>query len=140
MTFGEKLKFHRQQLGLSQAALAKQAGLGINTISNYEIGKTYPKDRQVYKTLAELLGVDADYLHNENDDFIAGAQAMYGARGKKQAEDLMREVTGLFAGGELAEEDMDAFLRAVQDAYWEAKKIAREKFTRRDYQKHPEQS
>lgn len=140
MTFGEKLRFHRQQLGLSQTALAKKAGLGINTISNYEIGKTYPKDRQVYKTLAGLLGVDPDYLHNENDDFIAGAQAMYGSRGKKEAQALIQEVTGLFAGGELAEEDMDAFLRAVQDAYWDAKKIAREKFTRNDYQKKPGQS
>lgn len=140
MTFGEKLKYHRQQIGLSQAELAEKAGLGINTICNYEKGRTYPKDRVVYKTLADILGVDPDYLHNENDDFIAEAQSAYGSRGKKQAEQLIEEVSGLFAGGEMAEEDMDDFLKAVQDAYWEAKKIAREKFTRKGYRKESSES
>ena len=45
----------------------------------------------------------------------------------------MAEVTGLFAGGDMAEEDMDDFVKAVQEAYWDAKKAAREKFTRKDY-------
>ena len=33
----------------------------------------------------------------------------------------MAEVTGLFAGGEMAEEDMDIMMKAIQDAYWIAK-------------------
>ncbi len=135
MTFGEKLRYHRKKKKMSQEDLAKAANLGINTIRNYETGRTYPKDRQVYKVLADILGVDADYLHNENDDFVAQAQEKYGSRGRRQAQELMSEVTGLFAGGDLSEEDKDEFLRAVQEAYWESKKIAREKFTRKDYRK-----
>ena len=38
-----------------------------------------------------------------------------------QAERLVKEVSGLYAGGELAEEDMDAMMKAIQEAYWIAK-------------------
>ncbi len=140
MTFGEKLQQARKAKGLSQADLARLAGVGRKTIINYEQGTTYPQNRSIYKKLAEILDVDADYLHNENDDFIADAQAIHGTRGRRQAQELMSEVTGLFAGGDLSEEDKDEFLRAVQEAYWEAKKIAREKFTRKDYRKDSEES
>ena len=106
MTFGEKLRKYRIEKGLTQAELAKVAGLGLKTITNYESGTTYPKNREVYKTLANILGVDADHLHNENDDFMSDVTAQYGSRGAKQAKELLEEVTGLFAGGELADEDM----------------------------------
>jgi len=52
---------------------------------------------------------------------IAQASEKYGSRGAKQAQELMNEVTGLFAGGEMAEEDMDIMMKAIQDAYWIAK-------------------
>lgn len=121
MTFGEKLRDARIKKGLSQRELAKLAGLGLNTISNYEQGKTYPHNREMYSTLASILGIDAYYLHNESDDFIAEAEKQYGLRGKKQAEELISEVTGLFSGGELADDDLDEMMKAVQDAYWIAK-------------------
>ena len=43
MTFGEKLKFYRKKKNITQRDLAKTAGLGFNTISNYERGQTYPR-------------------------------------------------------------------------------------------------
>ncbi|MBR6408292.1 MAG: helix-turn-helix transcriptional regulator [Clostridia bacterium] len=133
MTFGEKLRLHRTKMKMSQSELALKAGLGINTIGNYESGKTYPKDRRTYGVLAEILGVDADYLHNENDDFISAAREKYGLRGKKDAEALLGDINGLFAGGDLADEDMDEFMRAVQESFWRAKEKNRKKYTRRDY-------
>ncbi len=121
MTFGEKLRTLRLQKKLTQQELAKQAGLGMNTISNYEKGKTYPQDRGVYSRLAAILGVSADYLHNENDDFIAAAAERYGYSGKKQAMKLVEEMGGLFAGGELSDDDLDGVMKALQDYYWKAK-------------------
>ena len=138
MTFGEKLRHHRTLKKMSQEELAKASNLGINTIRNYEKGRTYPKDRQVYKTLADILGVDADYLHNENDDFVAQAQEKYGSRGKRQAKDLLTDIDGLFAGGDMADEDMDEFMRAVQESFRKAKEKNRKKFTRKDYRKDGE--
>ena len=51
--------------GLTQAELANQAGLGLRTIIAYEKGETYPQKRSTYQTLADILGVQADDLHNE---------------------------------------------------------------------------
>lgn len=65
MTFGEKLRRTRKEKGLTQAELANQAGLGLRTIIAYEKGETYPQKRSTYQTLAEILGVQADDLHNE---------------------------------------------------------------------------
>ena len=65
MTFGEKLHRARIEKGLTQAELANQAGLGLRTIIAYEKGETYPQKRSTYQTLADILGVQADDLHNE---------------------------------------------------------------------------
>ena len=65
MTFGEKLRRARKEKGLTQAELALQAGLGLRTIISYEKGETYPQKRATYQTLADILGIQADALHNE---------------------------------------------------------------------------
>lgn len=65
MTFGEKLRRARKEKGLTQAELANQAGLGLRTIIAYEKGETYPQKRSTYQILADILGVQADDLHNE---------------------------------------------------------------------------
>ena len=134
MRFGEKVRELRTKCGMTQAELAKKAGLGLKTITNYEGGATYPQNREIYVKLAEVLGCEADYLRSENEDFIAMAQREYGYRGKKGAEKLVEELTGLFAGGEMAEEDMDEMMLAIQEAYIIAKK-KNKKYTPKKYRK-----
>ncbi len=136
MRFGEKLRKLRRDNHLTQAELAKRAGLGLKTITNYEKGATYPQDRRVYGVLAEILGTSADYLHNENDDFVAMARREFGYRGRVGAEKLVSELTGLFAGGEMAEEDMDELMLAIQEAYVDAKR-RNKKYTPKKYQRRP---
>jgi transcriptional regulator with XRE-family HTH domain len=61
MTLGEKIKFRRHVLGLSQAELAKKSGVGQSYISELENGKFNPTS----KTLAALAGplkCTTDYL------------------------------------------------------------------------------
>lgn len=132
MTFGEKLRKLRKEKGLTQAELAKLAGLGLKTINNYEKGATYPQNRAVYTTLAGILDCDPNYLHNEGDDFIAAAQSEYGYRGKKSAEKVYRDAVALFAGGELDEEDKDEFMLALQEAFFDAKR-RNKKYTPKKY-------
>lgn len=134
MKFGEKLRDLRQENGLTQAELAEKAGISLRTISYYESGTTYPKNRNVYKTLADILNVDANYLRNEGNEFITLAKQKYGYRGAKQAEEIVAEVTGLFAGGELSEEDKDEVMQALQRAYWDAKE-ENKKYTPNKYKK-----
>lgn len=121
MKFSEKLRQSRINAGLTQSQLAKELGVSLRTVTNYETGDRYPKKRELYKKIADVLDVDVNYLLTEDEDFITGAGEKYGATGARQAQELLSEVTGLFAGGCLAQDDMDEMMRAIQDAYWIAK-------------------
>lgn len=132
MKFGEKVREARKQAGLSQEEFAKAIGVSLRTITNYETNGVYPKKREIYPKIAEVLGVDINYLMTESDAFITEANEKYGARGAKQAKELMEEVTGLFAGGKMADEDMDVMMRAITEAYWIAKENNK-KYTPKKY-------
>ena len=121
MKFGEKLRKARLQKGLTQKELAKRTGVSVTTIGNYESCKVYPKKREVYSKLAEILDVAVSDLYNENDEFIVQAQVRYGYTGRKQAEALAEKMGELFAGGEMDNDDLDAVMRTLQDYYWKAK-------------------
>lgn len=122
MTFGEKVKNERNRLGLNQDELAKKIGVTRRVISSYENDSSRPRGTERYKKLAEALGVNINYLLSEDEAFIADVEDNYGHRGAKQAKELLAEVTGLFAGGEMADEDMREMVDAIQEAYLIAKK------------------
>lgn len=132
MTFGEKVKEKRKKLGLTQKALADQIGVTSRVISSYETDSSFPRTRDAYKKIADALGVNVNYLLSDDEAFILEAKENFGYRGKKGAEKLLQEVTGLFAGGEMAEEDMDEFMLAIQEVYVDIKK-RNKKFTPKKY-------
>ena len=121
MKFSDKVRELRVKAGMTQQDFASAIGVSLRTVTNYETGDRYPKKREMYAKMAEVLGTDINYLLTENEEFIAKASDVYGDRGAKQAQQLTEEVTGLFAGGDMAEEDMDLMMKAIQDAYWIAK-------------------
>lgn len=134
MTFGEKVKNERNRLGLNQDELAKKIGVTRRVISSYENDSSRPRGTERYKKLAEALGVNINYLLSEDEAFIADVEDNYGHRGAKQAKGLLAEVTGLFAGGEMADEDMREMVDAIQEAYLIAKKNNK-KYTPKKYRK-----
>lgn len=134
MKFGEKIKTLRKEQKLSQADLAKAVGLSARAVQNYEIAGSYPKNREMYKKLAEVLKVDVNYLLTDDEEFISAAQEKYGRRGAKDAERLLSQITGLFAGGEITEDTKDEVMQAIQNAYWAAKK-ENQKYTPKKYRK-----
>lgn len=134
MTFGEKVKNERNRLGLNQDELAKKIGVTRRVISSYENDSSRPRGTERYKKLAEALGVNINYLLTEDEAFIADVEDNYGHRGAKQAKELLAEVTGLFAGGEMADEDMREMVDAIQEAYLIAKKNNK-KYTPKKYRK-----
>lgn len=134
MTFGEKVRKAREAAGLSQKKLADMTGIAPRTIQNYETAGRLPKQREYYDLLADALNLDVSVLLDENAEFVLKATEEYGSRGSEQAQRLLEEVTGMFAGGELDDEDKDAFLKAIQDAYWISKKKNR-KFVPHKYRK-----
>lgn len=134
MTFGEKVKNERNRLGLNQDELAKKIGVTRRVISSYENDSSHPRGTERYKKLAEALGVNINYLLSEDEAFIADVEDNYGHRGAKQAKELLAEVTSLFAGGEMADEDMREMVDAIQEAYLIAKKNNK-KYTPKKYRK-----
>ena len=128
MKFNERLKKYREEKGLTQAQLSELAGITTRQIQNYEGGKARPRLDAAEK-IAKALNITTDELLGNADMLVAQAAEKYGARGAQQLTD---ELTGLFTGGDLAEEDMELMMKAIQDAYWIAKE-KNKKFTPKKY-------
>ena len=133
MTFGEKVKAERTKLGMSQDELAAKIGVTRRIIGSYENDKSRPRGMERYKKLAESLNVNVNYLLSENEEFVLQAKQTYGYQGARDAEELIADISALFAGGELSEDAKDGVMRALQDAYWMAKEKNREKYTPKKY-------
>lgn len=121
MNFSEKIRTARLAKQWSQKDLAEKSGISLRTIQNYELGTRLPKKQETYALLAAVLDIEESSLLDENISFVLRANERYGSNAMKQALDLVADVRALWAGGEMAEEDMDEIMRAMQEAYWQAK-------------------
>lgn len=139
-SFPEKVKDARTELGLSQTELGNLVGVSLRTITGYEKGEKSPRASSMLK-LAKALRVSVKFLSDdecenplediEQDGYIEEARAKYGAKGGKDMETLLADNAALFAGGELSQEQKDAFFQAVMTAYVTSKEKAKEKFGRK---------
>ena len=57
MTFGEKVRKARKELGLKQSELAEKLGVTTRVISTYETNSSRPRGLEKYKKLASCLEV-----------------------------------------------------------------------------------
>lgn len=121
MNFGEKIKQERIANNLTQQQLANELSVSLRTIQSYEKEGKLPRHRETFTKLSEILNVDVNYLLSDDENFTVQAGIKYGSRGAKQAKDLVEQIGGLFAGGELSEQDRDGIMKAMQDFYWKAK-------------------
>jgi transcriptional regulator with XRE-family HTH domain len=134
MDFKQRLKDARQFAGLTQEELAKRSGLASRTIQGYERGVRTPQRFQNVVAIAKALDVSPEYLLGDDGMLIVDAHERGGSRAARDIASLVTEVSGLFAGGELSDEDKDAAIRALTDAYWESKEINK-KYTPKKHRK-----
>lgn len=134
MKFGEKIRKLRTERGMTQEEVAISVGISLRSYVGYEQEGRYPRRRALYGKLADILGCDTNYLLTEDEEFVSAAADKYGYRGKKQAERLVAELSGMFAGGELSEADKDAVMIALQKAYFDCKEDNK-KYTPGKYRK-----
>ena len=137
MKFAEKIRQLRKEKALTQREVAVHCGVSMRTYISYEQEGRYPRKREIYEKMAEMFGVDRNYLLTEDEEFVSEASDRYGRRGRQQAEALVAELSGLFAGGELSDSDRDAVMIALQRAYFECKEDNK-KYTPKKYKKDEE--
>lgn len=121
MTFKERLREKRQEAGLTQAELAKKAFVTDRTIQNYELGTRKPRNMKIVSDLAIALGTSPGYLLGTAEAYVVEAHEKGGSKAAKDIDELVGEVTGLFAGGQLSEDALEGAMKALNDAYWLAK-------------------
>ena len=141
MTFSDKVKRAREVIGLTQEELAKEVGVSQRTIASYESGGAVAR-RSTTEKLAYALKVSVKFLMDESctdplediekDEYIEQARALYGAKGVRDVDTLLKDNAALFAGGELSQEQKDAFFEAVMKAYITCKEEAKIKFGSKD--------
>lgn len=144
MTFGEKVKNARLTLNLSQAELSAITGISERSLYTYEQLNTLPRKGNLQK-IADALHVTTAYLSNdeetdpgrdlEEEAFVRQAEQTYGARGGREASELLERAGALFAGGDLDEEAKEVFIRSLMQVYLDSKDKARAKFTPKTKQK-----
>ena len=137
MTFSDKVKRAREVRGFTQDELAQEIGVSRRTIAAYESGGAIAR-RSTTEKLAYALKVSVKYLSDESctdplaeiekDEYVEQARALYGAKGVRDMEELLKDNAALFAGGELSQEQKDAFFEAVMKAYITCKEEAKIKF------------
>ena len=137
MTFSDKIKRSREVVGLTQQELADLVGVSKRTIASYECTDAVAR-RSTIEKLAKALKVSVKYLTDPNcsdpladiarDGHVEEARRLYGASGARDVDALLSENAALFAGGELSQEEKDAFFEEVMEAYVASKKEAKRKF------------
>lgn len=132
MVFKDKLKEKRLEAGLTQAELAKKAGTTSRTIQNYELGKSKPSNMEIIQKIADALVTTTEYLLGSSGTYVVEAHEKGGAKAARDIDELVSEVTGMFAGGRLSEEALEGAMKALNDAYW----IAKEKNKKYTPKKH----
>lgn len=140
MEFGDKIRAARQAAEITQEALAEKVGVSRRTIMLYETNRRKPKNASTIISLAKALNVGTDYFLTddelkqieEQEAFLEQAGEQFGNRGKAQARLILDQASALFAGGELSEEDKEAFFQTMTQIYFDAKAKAK-KYTPKKY-------
>ena len=107
MSFSERLRARREELGISRAELAEKLGVTVNAIGNYETGTSFPKENVMLK-LFDSLRVDPNYLYR--DSFRSGEYVL-----SHQERILLDQYRSLSAIGRETVRSVTAALCAYRD-------------------------
>lgn len=134
MSFKDKLKEKRLEANLTQVQLAEKVSVTPRTIQNYELGNRRPTKLDIVEKLAKVLNTTPEYLLGQNGLLVVAAHEQGGSKAARDIDELVSEVTGMFAGGRLSDEALDGAMKALNDAYWIAK-AKNKKYTPKKYRK-----
>ena len=129
--FSERIKNLRAEHKLTQQELADMLGISRRNIQSYESG-TYPRDPTLYNLIGKTFNVDPASLIADEDYHAMDADEKGGSKSRRDVQALLSEVGGLFAGGDLSDEDKDKVMKVITDLYWRSKE-KNKKYTPKKY-------
>lgn len=124
MAFADRLKAARRKAGLTQVQLAELSGVSARAIQTWEKG-THPKSVGIVHQVAEVLNMTTEELLDETDQYIVSAYEKGGAKAAKDIQKMVDDMVGLFAGGEIDDEEKEGIMAVLNEAYWEARMKAK---------------
>src|SRR5699024_7082948 len=127
--FGMELKSYRKAREMSQADFAAFLGIPVRTYQNYESGHRYPRNMEVVNKIAVALGITAEDLLGAAGGYIVEANEKGGSRDRRRMEQMVTQLSAMFAGGEIDQESKDAAMAALNAVYWKHKEENRERYT-----------
>lgn len=113
MDFAERLIQYREANSLTQEALAERLGISRRMLYKYEARISVPR--------APMLKKICDELHISTDVLLGEEPQQPDP--KQEIKKVVHDVSALFAGGVLPEEDKDALMHAILDAYAKSKEM-----------------
>ena len=119
--FGMKLKSYRKAREMSQADFAAFLGIPFR--------HRYPRNMEVVNKIAVALGVTAEDLLGAAGGYIVEANEKGGSRDRRRMEQMVTQLSAMFAGGEIDQESKDAAMAALNAVYWKHKEENRERYT-----------
>ena len=134
MSFKDRLREKRLEANLTQVQLAEKVSISARTIQNYELGTRKPTKYEVVEKLAEVLDTTPEYLLGQSGMLVVAAHEKGGSKAARDIDELVSEVTGMFAGGRLSDEALDGAMKALNEAYW-IDKEKNKKYTPKKYRK-----
>jgi len=109
MNFGEKIKNERIKKNLTQKKLSDKIGVSTRTISNYENGNKFPKNKETYLRLAKVLDLDLNYLLIEDN----------GTESQNDLDDFAKIFVAYFSSEDIPKNKKDKLFKILQDIYYE---------------------
>lgn len=99
--FGEKIKFYRNTLGLTQDKLAEMCDCSAQTISGAETGYSFPHSDTLF-LLSKALNVPLAYLFNVSNNDLTADELYYKIKyimqsASKEKKDLFIKLINCFA-------------------------------------------
>ncbi|HIV86215.1 MAG TPA: helix-turn-helix domain-containing protein [Candidatus Monoglobus merdigallinarum] len=93
MTFGERLRYLREERELRQQDIAEQVNISKRMIGYYESDKHFPRDADMVIALAKFFDVSLDYLFGITDirknDIISAINKDFSELSKEKQRDVI---------------------------------------------------
>lgn len=104
MTFGERLRYLREERELRQQDVAESINISKRMIGYYESDKHFPRDAKMVIALADFFGVSLDYLFGisevRNNKTINLLNKEFSALSEEKQNDVMDYIRYLKTKGQ----------------------------------------